>query len=92
MATFQHVRRAARLMAIFATLWTAVAAATFWMAPSADPGRHVGFAAVVMITPVLQLVLIGAAALRERSNPRIASFFYFGAVLLLVPGMVMMLA
>jgi hypothetical protein len=59
---------------------------------SAGTMGSVGFAAVAMFTPVLQLVLIGSAALCERSNPRSTSFFYLGAALLLVPGLVMALA
>ena len=89
--TIQHVRRAIKLMAVSVTLWTAVAATTFWMAPSTDSRRHVAPAAVVMITPVPQLVLMRAAALREPSNPRRGSFIYFGPVLL-VPRLVMVLA
>lgn len=88
----QHIRRAAKLLAILATLWAAFAAATVWMAPVTDPKRHVALVAVITVTPVLQLVLMGAGALRERARPRSASFFYFGAVLLLVPGLVMVLA
>ena len=90
--TIQHIRRTAKLLASFATLWAAFAATTVWMAPVTDPGRHVAPTAVMTLTPVLQFVLIGAGALRECSKPRRSAFVYFAAALLLVPELVMMSA
>ena len=86
----QHVRRTAKILAILATLWASLMAAVIWMAPVSHwEWQVILYTAVVIVTPVLQLVLIGVGAVRERSNPRRASLFYFGAVLLLAPELLM---
>ena len=91
--SIEHVRRTAKIFASLATLSAAVTAAVVWMTPVRHWGwEAVLYTAVVTVTPVLQLVLMGVATVRERSNPRRASLFYFGAVLLLAPELMMILA
>ena len=86
----QNVRRTAKILATLATLWAGFMAAVVWMAPVSHWGWQVTlYTAVVTVTPVLQLVLMGVGTVRERSNPRRASLFYFGAVLLLAPELLM---
>lgn len=86
----QHVRRMAKVLAILATLWAGLMAAVVWMPPVSHWGWQVIlYTAVVTVTPVLQLGLMGVGTVRERSNPRRASIFYFGAVLLLAPELLM---
>lgn len=88
----QRMRRTAKVLASLATLWVAFTAATIWKAPVTDSPRNTIVAAVVALTPILQLVLKGTGALKERSSPRTASLFYFAAVLLLVPQLLIGLA
>ena len=89
----EHLRRVAKILASLATLGAGIMAAVVWMAPVEDWGwQAILYTAVVVVTPVLQLVLIGIGTVRERSNPRRASLFYFIAVLLLAPELLMFVA
>lgn len=81
----QHVRRTAKLLASLATLWAAFIAFAVAVSWSDGSWQALAYIILVVATLVAQVVFIGAAAVREQSEPRLASLLYTAAVLCLVP-------
>lgn len=79
------LRRAAKLLAIAATLWGAFAALVAAIASVDGACRTEALEVAINAVPVAQLLLLKAGIDRDRSAPGAATMFYALAILALLP-------
>ena len=81
----QHIRRTAKLLANFATVWAAFIALAVGMSWSDDSWQALAYTVLGYTTPIAHVILIGASTVREQATPRAAKLLYIAAILCLAP-------